>query len=276
MNWIEMRALALWGVRYMRLKDEVAIITGGGRGIGRAISTAFSSEGAIVVIAARTLSRLDETVEKIESGGGRVKAVQTDVSDEKQVRRLVAETLNEYGKVDILVNNSGVGGPTVNVVDLSLQDWNQVLAINLTGSMLCAREVLQYMIPHRKGNIINMGSDGGRFGYPMRSPYSVSKWGIIGLTETLAIELGQHNIRVNCISPAAVKGERLVNVVKGRSEAMGVPFEKLMSKITVNYSLQRPTEEAEVAAAAVFLASNESSGITGHTLVVNCGHHIGQ
>jgi NAD(P)-dependent dehydrogenase (short-subunit alcohol dehydrogenase family) len=260
----------------MRLEDEVAIITGGGKGIGRAISMAFSSEGAIVVIAARTLSMLNETVEKIKSGGGRVKAIQTDVSDEKQVQRLVAETLNEYGKVDILVNNSGIGGPTVNVVDLSLQDWNQVLTINLTGSMLCAKEVLKYMIPHKKGNIINMGSDGGRFGYPMRSPYCVSKWGITGLTETLAIEVGQHNIRVNCISPAAVKGERLVNVVKGRSEAMGIPFEKLMSKITINYSLQRPTEEAEVAAAAVFLASNESSGITGHTLVVNCGHHIGQ
>jgi len=260
----------------MRLEDKVAIITGGGKGIGRAISMAFSSEGAIIVIAARTLSMLNETAEKIKSAGGRVKAIQADVSDEKQVQRLVAETLSDYGKVDILVNNSGIGGPTVNVVDLSLQDWNQVMTINLTGSMLCAREVLKYMIPQRKGNIINMGSDGGRFGYPMRSPYCVSKWGIIGLTETLAIEVGQHNIRVNCISPAAVKGERLVNVVKGRSEAMGVPFEKLMSKITVNYSLQRPTEEAEVAAAAVFLASDDSSGITGHTLVVNCGHHIGQ
>jgi len=123
----------------MRLKDEVAIVTGGGRGIGKAISMAFASEGAIVVIAARTLSRLDEAVEKIKSGGGRVKAIQTDVSDEKQVQRLVAETLNDYGKVDILVNNSGIGGPTVNVVDLRLQDWNEVLAINLTGSMLCAK-----------------------------------------------------------------------------------------------------------------------------------------
>ena len=260
----------------MRLKDEVAIITGGGRGIGRAISIAFALEGAMVVIAARTVSLLDETVETIKSEGGRAKAIQTDVSNEKQVRRLVAETLNDYGRVDILVNNSGIGGPTANLVDLKLQDWNHVLEVNLTGSMLCAREVLKHMIPRKKGNIINIGSDAGRFGYPMRSPYCVSKWGIIGLTETLAIEAGQHNIRVNCISPAAVRGERLTNVVKGRSEATDVPFKQLMSKITVNYSLQRPTEEAEVAAAAVFLASDDSSGITGHTLVVNCGHHIGQ
>jgi NAD(P)-dependent dehydrogenase (short-subunit alcohol dehydrogenase family) len=260
----------------MRLEDKVAIITGGGRGIGKAISMAFTSEGAIVVIAARTSSSLDATVEKIKSGGGRAKAIQSDVSDEKQVQRLVAETIDDYGRVDILVNNSGIGGPTVNVVDLRLQDWNEVLAINLTGSMLCAREALKHMIPRKKGNIINIGSDGGRFGYPMRSPYCVSKWGIIGLTETLAVEVGQYDIRVNCISPAAVKGERLINVITGRSKATGVPYEDLMSKITADYSLQRPTEEAEVAAAAVFLASDESSGITGHTLVVNCGHHIVQ
>jgi NAD(P)-dependent dehydrogenase (short-subunit alcohol dehydrogenase family) len=260
----------------MRLKDKVAIVTGGGRGIGRAISEAFAVEGSTVIVAARTASKLDETVKKVESAGGRVKAIQTDVSDEKQVQRMVAETLNDYGKVDILVNNSGIAGPTVDVVDLKLQDWNEVLAINLTGSMLCAREVLKHMIPQRKGNIINIGSDGGRFGYPMRSPYCVSKWGIIGLTETLAIEVGQYDIRVNCISPAAVKGERLTNVAVGRSKTTGVPFEELMSKIAVNYALHRPTEEAEVAAAAVFLASDESSGVTGHTLVVNCGHHIVQ
>jgi NAD(P)-dependent dehydrogenase (short-subunit alcohol dehydrogenase family) len=260
----------------MRLNDKIAIVTGGGRGIGKAISTAFASEGAIVVIAARTSSTLDDTVKMIRAGGGLAKAIQTDVSDEKQVQRLITETINDYGKIDILVNNSGIGGPTVNVVDLRLQDWNEVLAINLTGSMLCAREVLKHMIPRRKGNMINIGSDGGRFGYPMRSPYCVSKWGVIGLTETLAMEVGQYDIRVNCISPAAVRGERLINVVTGRSKAKGIPFEELLSKITANYSLQRPTEEAEVAAAAVFLASDESSGITGHTLVVNCGHHIVQ
>jgi NAD(P)-dependent dehydrogenase (short-subunit alcohol dehydrogenase family) len=260
----------------VRLKDKVAIVTGGGRGIGRAISVAFASEGAIVVTAARNLSKLEETIEKIKSIGGRAKGIQTDVSDEKQVQRMVAETLDNYGKVDILVNNSGIAGPTASVVDLKLEDWNEVLAINLTGSMLCAREVLKYMIPHKMGNVINIGSDGGRFGYPMRSPYCVSKWGIIGLTETLAIEVGEYNIRVNCISPAAVRGERLTNVVMGRSKATGVSFEELMSKITINYSLHRPTEEAEVAAAAVFLASDDSSGITGHTLVVNCGHHIVQ
>ena len=154
----------------MRLKDKVAIVTGGGRGIGKAISQALASEGAIVVIAARTLSKLEETVEKIKSGGGRAKAIHADVSDEKQVQRMVAEALNDYGKVDILVNNSGIGGPTANVVDLRLEDWDEVLAINLTGSMLCAREVLKHMIPHRRGNIVNIG----KRWWKVRVPYEKS------------------------------------------------------------------------------------------------------
>ena len=263
----------------MRLKDKVAIVTGGGRGIGKAISLTFASEGATVVVAARTLSKLEETAEEIKSKGGRATAIQTDVSDEKQVQQMVAQTLDEHGQIDILVNNSGIGGPTARVVDLKLEDWSEVLAIDLTGSMLCSREVLKHMIPRRSGNIINIAAEGGRggdgrSGYPMRSPYCCAKMGIIGLTETLAVEVGEYNIRVNCISPAAVRGERLVNVVKGRSEATGVPFDELMSKITANYSLKRPTEESEVAATAVFLASNESSAITGQTIIPNCGLHV--
>ncbi len=263
----------------MRLKDKVAIVTGGGRGIGKAISLAFAAEGATVVVAARALSKLEETAEEITSKGGRAKAIRTDITDEKQVRQMVAQTLDEYGHIDILVNNSGISGPTANVVDLKLEDWNEVLAIDLTGSMLCAREVLKSMIPRRSGNIISIAAEGGRggdgrAGYPMRSPYCVAKMGIIGLTETLAIEVGEYNIRVNCISPAAVRGERLVNVVMGRAKATGVPFDELMGKMTANYSLKRPAEESEVAAAAIFLASDESSAITGQTLATNCGQHI--
>ena len=262
----------------MRLKDRVAIVTGGGRGIGKAISLAFAAEGASVVMAATTLSKLEETEKEIRKKGGKAKAIQTDITDEKQVERLVDETVKEYGKIDILMNNSGIGGPTVGVVNLKLEDWNKVLAIDLTGSMLCSKHVLKHMIPQKSGVIINMGAEGGRTGdgrsgYPMRSPYCCAKMGVIGLTETLAVEVGQHNIRVNAISPAAVKGERLISVFKGRAEAAGVPLEELWGKLTVNYSLGRVTEETEVAATAVFLASDESSAITGQTIVVHCGHH---
>jgi NAD(P)-dependent dehydrogenase (short-subunit alcohol dehydrogenase family) len=263
----------------MRLKNKVAIITGGGKGIGRAISLAFSSEGASVVMAARTLSTLEETAEEIRAQGGNAKAIQTDITDEGQIERMVTETISTYGRIDILVNNSGIAGPTARVADMDLARWNEVLAVNLTGSMLCAKHILKHMIPQKSGTIINIVSEGGRSGdgrsgYPMRSPYCCSKSGLIGLTETLAVEVGEFNIRVNAISPAAVRGERIMNVVKGRSEATGAPFEEVMGKLVENYSLKRPAEESEVAAAAVFLASDESSAMTGQTLVVNCGQHI--
>ena len=263
----------------MRLQNKVAIITGGGRGIGRAISSAFASEGASVVMAARTRSRLEETAEAIRAQGGDAKAIQTDITDEGQIERMVGETIQVYGRIDILVNNSGIAGPTARVVDLDLAAWNEVFAVDVTGAMLCAKHALKHMIPQKSGVIINIVSEGGRSGdgrsgYPMRSPYCCSKAGLIALTETLSIEVGEYNIRVNAISPAAVRGERIINVVKGRSEATGLPFEEVMSTLVENYSLKRPAEESEIATAAVFLASDESSAITGQTLVTNCGQHI--
>ena len=258
----------------MRLKDKVAIVTGGGIGIGAAISYAFASEGAALVIAARTLSRLENVAEDIKSRGGTVKAIQTDVSNEKQVQNMVAETLKEYGQVDILVNNSGITGPTANIVDMELDKWNEVLEVNLTGAMLCSREVLKDMMARKSGNIINMSSEGGRSGFPMRSPYCVSKMGIIGFTETMAIEVGEYNIRVNCISPAAVRGDRILNAAKAKAAALGVDREEVLARLIRDFSLKRLIEPSEVAAAAVFLASDESSAVTGHNLVVNCGMHI--
>jgi NAD(P)-dependent dehydrogenase (short-subunit alcohol dehydrogenase family) len=263
----------------MRLKDRVAIVTGGGQGIGKAIALAFAMEGAKVVVAARTLPKLEDTLKHIKGKGGEALAIQTNVTKENEVEHLMAEAIRAYGKIDILVNNSGIGGPTANVVDMNLEAWNEVISLDLTGSMLCCKHALKHMIPRRSGNIINIGAEGGRSGdgrsgYPMRTPYCCAKMGVIGLTESLSIEVGQHNIRVNAVSPAAVKGERIISVVQGRAVATGVPFEDLMAKITQNYSLGRMPEEAEVAAVAVFLASDESSIITGQTIAAHCGAHI--
>ena len=258
----------------MRLKDKVAIITGGGTGIGKAIASVFASEGARVVVVARTLSTLEQVAEDIKSRGGVAKAIQTDVSDEKQVQQMVAQTLDEYGQVDILVNNhAATGGGGKPMVSLDLDNWNKTLSINLTGSLLCAREVLKTMIPRKSGTIINVSSLAGLYGVPGLGAYCVTKWGIIGFTQALAIEVGEYNIRVNCISPGATKTDRFENPVKSRAKASGSNYEDIMNEILPRYSLKRIADPTEVARSALFLASDDSSAITGHNLVVSCGFH---
>jgi NAD(P)-dependent dehydrogenase (short-subunit alcohol dehydrogenase family) len=264
---------------FNRLKNRVAIITGGGKGIGKAISLAFSREGATVVAAGRTLSALQETCDEITSKGGRAKPIQTDVSVEEQVHRMVSETIKEFGKIDILVNNSAIAGPTVRGADMDLIRWSETIAIDLTGAMLCAREVLRHMIQQRSGNIINIVSEAGRSGdgrsgYPLRSAYCSSKMGLIGLTETLSIEVGEFNIRVNAVSPGPVKGEHIINVIRARVKSLNKPFEEIMKSLSENSSLRRMAQESEIAAVAVFLASDESSAVTGQTISVSCGQHI--
>ena len=259
----------------MKLKDKVAIVTGGGTGIGRAIALAFASEEAVVVVAARTLSRLEEVTKDIKSRGGKAKAIQTDISDYEQVKRMVAQTLDEYGQIDILVNNAAVGTfNNADVADMNLDNWHNTLAINLTGPMLCAREVLKTMIPRRSGNIINISSVAGISGVPKESPYSVSKWGLIGFTETLAIEAGKFGIRVNCISPGATRTQEFDDWVIGAARDAGISYEEMMSKVTDNNALKRIAEPSEIATCAVFLASDDSSTITGHNLIVSCGFHL--
>lgn len=255
----------------MRLKDRVAIITGGAGNIGRAIALAFAREGAAVVVASRTLSNLEQVVNEIKSKGGRATAMQTNISDEKQVQRMVARTLDEYRQIDILVNNSGIAGATANVVDVTLADWDKTLAVNLTGMMLCTREVLRSMIPHKSGSIINISSSADKAGYAMRSPYCASKWGVVGFTLTLAAEVGIHNIRANSVSPGPTQGPRMDNVFRAKAEAMGLTYQDLYNSTTAKMALRRLVTPEEVAAAVVFFASDESSGITGEVLHVNGG-----
>jgi NAD(P)-dependent dehydrogenase (short-subunit alcohol dehydrogenase family) len=259
----------------MKLKNKVAIITGGGTGIGKAISFAFANEGATIVVAARNLPRLEDVAKDIKSRGGKAKAIQTDISDYEQVKRMVAQTIDEFGQIDILVNNAAMGTfNNADVADMTLDNWLETLATNVTGTMLCSREVLKYMIPRRSGNIINVSSVAGLSGVPKESPYSVSKWGIIGFTETLAIEAGKHNIRVNCISPGATRTKEFDDWVKGSAKSVGISYEEVMRKLTDNNALKRIAEPPEIAACIVFLASDDSSAITGHNLIASCGFHI--
>jgi len=259
----------------MRLKDKVAIVTGGGTGIGKAISLALSNEGAALVLAARDLSRLEEAAKAIKSRGGRAKAIQTDILDHEQVKRMVAQTIKDFGQIDILVNNAARGTfNDADVADMNLKEWHDCLAINLTGMMLCCKEALKQMIPHKRGSIVNISSVAGISGVPRESPYAVSKWGVIGLTETLAIEAGRFGIRVNCISPGATRTQEFDDWVKVSAADAGISYEEMMAKVTDNNALKRIAEPSETAACVVFLASDDSSAMTGHNLVASCGFHL--
>jgi NAD(P)-dependent dehydrogenase (short-subunit alcohol dehydrogenase family) len=258
-----------------RLQNKVAVITGGGSGIGKEIALAFSAEGASVVVASRTLARLAETVAEICAMGGRAIPVQTDVADEKQVQQMVARSIDEFQKIDILVNCSTADiGTPLKVVDMTLDKWNRSLAVTLTGAMLCAKEVLKTMIPRKSGNIINIGSLAGISGAAKRSDYCVSKWGVVGLTETLAIEVGEYNVRVNCLSPAATNSQTFADSLRQLAAQIGDTYEEFYQKVISAYSLGRIADKQEIARAAVFLASDDSSAITGQNLIVSCGFHL--
>ena len=253
----------------MQLEGKIAVVTGGGKGIGQAIALTFAGEGADVVIAARTEADLKKTAAQIEKTGRKCLAIVTDLAVPEQVRAMVDRTLEKLGRVDVLVNNAGIGGPVASVADMDLEGWNQTLAINLTGTMLCAKYILKDdMIPRKSGNIINISSISGRFGHANRSPYSASKWGLIGLTQTLAMEVGQYGIRVNCITPGPVEGERLEWAMRQLSQKQGISYEQAVANEVARTALGRMVKPEEVAYLAVFLASDRSAGMTGQT--INC------
>ena len=256
----------------MRLSGQVALITGGGRGIGRAIALRFVSEGAAVMLAATKRESLEATAAEIRKAGGRAATAVVDVADEAAVKTVVAATLGELGRLDILVNNAGVGGPTLRVVDMERADWDRTLAVNVTGAFLCSKHAIPHMVARKSGRIINVTSIAGLMGYPLRSPYAVSKWGMIALTRTLAGELGEHGITVNAIAPGAVRGERVEGVIAARAAALGRPAADVERELFVDpTALKRMVGPDDVAATAAFLASNDAANITGETISVSAG-----
>lgn len=189
-----------------KLKDMTALITGGGTGIGRVFARAFAEEGANVVICGRTMSALEKVSKEISTLGAGAKAVKADVTIEQDVENVVAQAIKAFGRVDILVNNAGTPGPQGLITDISKKVWDEVMAVNLTAAFLCSKAVLKHMIKQKKGNIINMSSGAGRLeSHLVRSiPYSISKFGIEGLTHTLALQMKPYGICVNALRPGIV------------------------------------------------------------------------
>jgi len=238
------------------LDGRVALVTGAKRGIGRAIALTLAEAGASVVVCGRTLPDVEKVADEIKALGRRSLAVKTDVSIKSEVEALIAQTVREFGTLDILVNNAVVyaRGP---LVELSEEEWDMTLDIGLKGFYLCSQAAASVMMEKRKGSIINMSSTAGIRPTGRQGAYSVIKAGGIMLTKLLAAELAEYNIRVNALAPTVVKTE-LTNV-------------ELLQPFMAQLPLGRLTEVSELAAAALFLASDAASYISGHTLIVDGG-----
>jgi NAD(P)-dependent dehydrogenase (short-subunit alcohol dehydrogenase family) len=251
--------------------DKVALVTGASRGIGRAIACRLAVDGWHVVLASRNAGGLAETEHLITDAGGRAQSRLLDVTDPAQITRLADDLARAGMTPAALINNSGIGGPSKPLWEVQPREWDEAIAVNLTGVYLCCRAFLPAMISRGHGSVINIGSVTGKNPLLHRSPYAASKAALIGLTKTLAADAGPHGIRVNLVSPGAVSGERLNWVITSRAEALGVPDAEVRERLAADSALKRFAEPEEVADAVAFLAGDASTGVTGIDLTVAAG-----
>jgi len=247
----------------MRFKDRSVLVTGGGRGIGRAISIGFAREGALVAVNAAHLASAEETAALIRETGGKAIAIEADVTDEEQVTGMVDRVVREFGCVDVLVNNAGTSHPIIPTLEQKTADFDRVIATNLRSAYVCCKAVGKYMVPRRSGKIVNVASISGLSGQPMRTGYAPSKAAMINMTMALAVEWGRDNINVNAVAP----GHVLTDMVRG-SISKGILDEQRLVNRT---SLGRLSTPEDIANAVLFLASEDAKAITGVSLTVDCG-----
>jgi NAD(P)-dependent dehydrogenase (short-subunit alcohol dehydrogenase family) len=253
------------------LEGRVAIITGASKGIGRVMSQRFAGEGARVVCAARSTKLVEETADLVKRAGGQATAVVADVSTEQGARETVDRAVAAFGRLDVLVNNAGDGGPTLPVQDYPTEDWFYTINSCLTSSYLCTRFAVPALIRAGGGAIINITSTAGRRGLPYRIGYCSAKAGQVGMTYGLAIELAPHNIRVNAIAPGAVEGDRIERVFAGQAQVRGVAVDDIRQSWIDRTPLKRMVTAGDISDAAVFLASDLSRNISGQCLAVSAG-----
>lgn len=253
----------------MKLEGKVAIVTGGAQGIGAAIVARLSEHGARVAIA--DLQTDDTLAEQLTAAGGMAMSTYLDVADESSVVRAFDTVERVLGPVDILVNNAGIGTPVALLVDTTTEAWERTFRINLTGSMMCTREAFRRMIPHGGGTVLNIASNVAKRGVPLRSAYASSKWAMLGLTETAALEGAPHGIRVNALLPGNVETPHLTEVVKLHADADGKTFEEYTEMLKGLSPMNRYVELDEIADVALFLTSSDSSAMTGQSVNVTAG-----
>ena len=239
--------------------------------MGQVLARSFAEEGASVVVADAAQDAAERVAEKLRRAGGQCIALGGNVARAEDCERWVAAAVEHFGGLDVLVNNAGIGGPVRAVKEMDLEGWEQTLAVNLTGAMLCARAALAVMIPRKRGNIVNVASNVGKRGLPFRSPYVVSKWGMLGLTQTLALELAEEGIRVNAVCPGPIEGERVEGYISRQAEALGASLEEVREEWLSEVPMKRMVLPEEVAEVVLFLASGRTSAMTGQALNVTAG-----
>lgn len=243
----------------MQLKDKVALVTGGGRGIGKAIALCFAKAGADIAVADVNIEEAENTAREIESTGRKALALAVDVTDYAKVEEGLNKILDKFAKVDILVNNAGITKDNL-LLRMSQQEWDVVLNVNLKGTFNCIKAVCKPMIKQRDGKIINIASIIGIIGNPGQANYSASKAGIIALTKTAAKELSSRNINVNAVAPGFIQTEMTARLP-----------EDLKEKMKQAIPLSRFGSPEDIANVCLFLASSDASYITGQTIVVDGG-----
>lgn len=255
----------------MNPETKVAVVTGAGRGLGRAIALAFAKKRYRVVLAARSQEAIEEVARAVRELGGEALPVATDVTIPASVEQMASTVLAQYGTVDILVNNSGIAGPTLPLVELSLDEWEETMAVNVRGIYLTCHFLLPAMIRAGSGRVINIGSMTGKRPLLNRTPYAASKMAVLGLTRTLALELGQSNITVNCVSPGPVEGERIEQVVAAQAQSQAISIEEARADFVKASPLGRMVTAEDVAETVLFLSSGRAANITGEDINVSAG-----
>jgi NAD(P)-dependent dehydrogenase (short-subunit alcohol dehydrogenase family) len=256
----------------MRLEGQAAIVTGAGRGIGRAIARRFAAEGAAVLLSARTAEEIAGAAAEIRAAGGRAAAVAASVALEADCARIVHAARAEFGRVDILVNNAGIFGPVKPCEEITPAEWDEALAVNLRAPFLLARLVLPEMYARGSGVILNIASVAAKMAYPWEAPYMASKAGLVGLSRALAAEAARKGVRVNALCPGPVFETRMSqDLGRTLAEKLGMDFQKQRDDFARNVLQGRGQTADEIAAAALFLVSSESSAMTAQAVNVDGG-----
>ena len=252
------------------LSDVTALVTGASQGIGRQIARTFAEEGASVVLAARS-DGIYETADLIGSDGECL-PVETDVADEESVKATVEAAVEEYGGLDCVVNNAGIAGPTAPVEDVTVEEWQTTMDVNVMGMFLTVKHAAPHLRESDRGSVVNLSSISGKRPLPDRTPYTASKMAVIGLTRTLAVELADDNVTVNAICPGATTGPRIEDVIQNQADRQGISYEEAKAKtFTDDAILGVLTEPEDVANMCAYLAGEKGKHVTAQDINVDAG-----